>query len=225
MSTKPKILVIATQKGGVGKSTLSANLAITAQRVSSLRVGWIDTDPQGSLTAFYAARVKHGIEGGPLMANPELALPSAVRRLADAGCDLVVIDTPPSLPTWLPRVLDTADFVLVPTTDGRADMQASAATVKLIKSHERPFAFALTMVKGGTTLAAQATLKLSQLGVVAATISHRMVYKQSWALGFGVIEDGAGAKGPAAKEIEGLWDFLGTELGLIEPDKGEVSYA
>ncbi len=44
-----RILTIASQKGGAGKTTLAAHLAVEAERAGAGPVAVVDTDPQGSL--------------------------------------------------------------------------------------------------------------------------------------------------------------------------------
>ena len=49
-------IVAASQKGGSGKTTLSGHLAVEAARAGTGEIALIDTDPQGSLAAWWNAR-------------------------------------------------------------------------------------------------------------------------------------------------------------------------
>ena len=51
-----RILTIASQKGGAGKTTLTAHLAVEAGRAGAGPVAVVDTDPQGSLSAWWNTR-------------------------------------------------------------------------------------------------------------------------------------------------------------------------
>jgi chromosome partitioning protein len=51
-----RILTIASQKGGAGKTTLAAHLAVEAERAGAGPVAIVDTDPQGSLAAWWNSR-------------------------------------------------------------------------------------------------------------------------------------------------------------------------
>lgn len=218
----PKIVVVAAQKGGVGKSTLSANLAISANQAGVV-AGWIDLDPQGSLRAFYADRMENeGAENGPLMTDPELLVPDAIERLGQHDCRVVFIDTPPSMTGWLQDVIELADFVVVPTQDGLADLRACAPTVRMIREAHKPFAFVLTMVKPATRFAARASQKLSQIGPVAGSINHRISYKEAWAYGMGVVER-CGPKSDAAREVKEVWGYVSSQL-WGEENKRSVKY-
>ncbi|MDE2462343.1 MAG: ParA family protein, partial [Alphaproteobacteria bacterium] len=50
------VLVLASQKGGSGKTTLSGHLAVEAMLAGVGPVALIDTDPQGSLAEWWNAR-------------------------------------------------------------------------------------------------------------------------------------------------------------------------
>jgi len=51
-----RILTIASQKGGAGKTTLTAHVAVEAERAGAGPVAIVDTDPQGSLAAWWNTR-------------------------------------------------------------------------------------------------------------------------------------------------------------------------
>ena len=53
-----KVITIAQQKGGTGKTTLAVHLALAFIKYHSLKVAIIDTDPQGSLGQWFVIREK-----------------------------------------------------------------------------------------------------------------------------------------------------------------------
>ena len=53
-----KVITIAQQKGGTGKTTLSVHLALAFIKYHSLKVAIIDTDPQGSLGKWFMIRTE-----------------------------------------------------------------------------------------------------------------------------------------------------------------------
>jgi chromosome partitioning protein len=115
-----KIITIAHQKGGVGKSTLAINLALCFQ--DQLSVAIVDTDLQGSLY-----HIKEDF--------PDLAIISA-DQLADIqklAYDLIIVDTPPYLSNRLPELFLHSDLILVPTKAGFFDLMAIRSTIALIK--------------------------------------------------------------------------------------------
>jgi chromosome partitioning protein len=119
-----KIITIAHQKGGVGKSTLAINLALCFQE--QLSVALIDTDLQGSL---YHIREDF----------PDLAI-IGIDRLQDIqqlAYDLIIIDTPPYLSNRLPELFLYSDFILVPTKAGFFDVMAIRSTLALIKEAQQ----------------------------------------------------------------------------------------
>lgn len=82
-----KILVLASQKGGAGKTTLAAHLAVAAEQAGAGPAVLLDTDPQGSLSAWWNSRE----DDTPALAAASLAeLPAKLRALAKPTARLTV---------------------------------------------------------------------------------------------------------------------------------------
>jgi chromosome partitioning protein len=141
-----KVITVAHQKGGVGKTTLSLNLATFFK--DHLKVGLLDGDPQESITGLGSL-----LEGVTIIPHDKLQHLVTIQD----EIDLLVIDTPPYLTTKLPELFDLSDYVLIPTKVGYLDVMAIKATIALLKEAQvrRPHLKAgvvLNMVKNRTTI-------------------------------------------------------------------------
>ena len=56
-----KVITIAQQKGGTGKTTIAVHLALAFIKYHNLKVAIIDTDPQGSLGKWFMIRTEKKI--------------------------------------------------------------------------------------------------------------------------------------------------------------------
>jgi chromosome partitioning protein len=140
-----KIITVAHQKGGVGKSTLTLNLAACLKN-SGLKVAILDTDAQGSL-----AGTNYALKGIDFVGFEEL---SNVRTMT---YDILVIDTPPYLTNSLGDLFGFSDYVLIPTTIGIYDVLAIRSTLAIIAEVQktRPqlkYGVVLNRVRSGTNL-------------------------------------------------------------------------
>jgi len=115
-----KIITIAHQKGGVGKSTMALNLALCFQ--DQLKVALVDSDLQGSIY-----HVKDDFPG------LDILLAEKVNDIPKLDYDLIIVDTPPYLSNKLTDLFLISDFVLVPTKAGFFDVMAIKATLALIR--------------------------------------------------------------------------------------------
>ena len=106
-----KVLTFASQKGGSGKTSLAASIAVAATEEGET-VAAIDTDAQGSLAAWGRRRQVRGIE---VEASEPSRLRQAVTRIRKAGAtSLLIVDTPGLFGAGVALALQDADFVLVP---------------------------------------------------------------------------------------------------------------
>lgn len=195
-----RVIVIASQKGGAGKSTLSAHIAVQAVREGQKGVMLIDTDPQGSLTAWHEAR--RAEEPGRLELEFD-AIPAGLQVLRERGAGLVVIDTAPSRSESNRALFRLADLVVIPVRPSPADLWAVSATVEQLKADNVPFVFVLNAIKSAASITAQAAAALSHHGRVAQTfVADRTAYAAA-------MVDGSAAqelqpRGPAAREMAEL---------------------
>ncbi len=204
-----RVVTVAQQKGGAGKTTVAANLAI-ALAGRGLSVALIDTDPQGSLGRWFLAR-----RGRPGGAGVEFSTASAwgvsfecekLRRQAD----VVIVDTPPKVDADLRPALREADLVLVPVAGSMLDLWAVDGVMDLIAREGRRALIVLNRVKGGARLTETVATAAEGVGkVAAARLAARVVYAETLGEGRAVTE----ARGPAAAEVEALADEVLAALG------------
>lgn len=216
---RPKVLVVASQKGGVGKTALSAHLAVAAEQAGFGPVAIYDTDPQQSLARWFHDREA---ETPRLALGGVAELPATLDRLGAAGIRLMVVDTPPALTDAIQAVIGFADFVLIPTQDGKTDIAAISSTVRLVRELDKPYAFALTFIKRNTTQATSAAMLLSKHGAMAGSVAHRMAFKTAWNDGRTALE--TEPRGKAADEVREVWSHVGEAIGLVRIKRKEKAY-
>jgi len=200
-----KIITVAHQKGGVGKTTLALNLS--ACFAQGLKVGVLDVDLQGSLTG-----VKDDLENITFVPyNGKL------ETLKKLDFDIFIIDTPPYLTDKLSDLFSISDFVLIPTKVSFADVMAVRATIDLLKQAEkkRPqlvYGVVLNMVKPRTALNEEIREVLGQyqVPILQTGISERVSYIRSFVTsGIFNTEDEK-----AKEEIAQLADEILVKLGM-----------
>lgn len=202
------VIVLASQKGGAGKTTLAAHLAVAAEVAGDGPTVLIDTDPQGSLSAWWNVREAQT----PAMAITTIAtLSDKLTELALAGYRLAVLDTPPAITEAIGSVVQSAELVLIPTRPSPHDLRAVGSTVELVQAAAKPFVFAVTQAKPNARLTVQAVAALSAHGAVAPAIVHdRVDYAGSMIDGRTVLE--TDPKGRSAAEMTQLWAFLKAQI-------------
>jgi chromosome partitioning protein len=196
-----KTIVITSQKGGSGKTTLAAHLAVEAERVGDTPTWLIDTDKQATLSLWHERRESTM----PQRADAPFArLAEALKVLHEQGAAYCLIDTPPTISEQSTTVLALADLVLIPVRPSPADLWAVSETVSLVKEADKPFLFVITQAKAQASITAQTIAALSEHGRVAqAFIADRVPYAVAMTGGRTAPE--LGAKSAAAEEVAALW--------------------
>jgi chromosome partitioning protein len=208
------VLVMASQKGGSGKTTLSGHLAVEADQARIGPVALIDTDPQGSLSHWWNARAA----SSPHFAKVGLLdLGEALVQLEKSGIKLAVIDTPPAITDSISQVVAHADLVVIPTRPSPHDLRAVGATVDIAERHGKPLIFVMNGATARARITGEAAVALSQHGTVApVTLHHRVDFAASMVDGRTVGE--VVAKSQSAKEIRDLWIYIQDRLSRLKHD-------
>ncbi|MDF1793842.1 MAG: ParA family partition ATPase [Thalassobaculaceae bacterium] len=206
-----RILTVAQQKGGAGKTTLAAHLAVAIAETGKT-VAVVDIDPQASLSSWWDMRGDLGLPAptdakgkGGLTVHRITGWRTAneVEKLA-RDHDVVVVDSPPHAETEAKIAVRIADLVLVPLQPSPMDFWATQATLDLAKSEKTPALLVLNRVPSRASLTEAMTAKIREMGakVAKASIGNRVALAASLLEGKGVTE--YQRRGTAAAEIRAL---------------------
>lgn len=206
-----RILTVAQQKGGAGKTTLAAHLAVAIAQTGKT-VAVVDIDPQASLSSWWDMRTEMGI-AEPTDAKGKGGLSvhritgwrtaNEVEKLA-RDHDVVVVDSPPHAETEAKIAVRIADLVLVPLQPSPMDFWATQATLDLAKSEKTDALLVLNRVPPRASLTEAMTAKIGEMGakVAKSAIGNRTALAASLLEGKGVTE--YQRRGTAAAEIKAL---------------------
>jgi chromosome partitioning protein len=196
------VIAVVNSKGGTGKTTLSAALAVRAAK-DSRRVALADLDPQRSLVQWWERR---GATENPTVFEGVDEAADAVERVALAGYDWLFLDCPPAFLQTIEEAIHSADFAIIPIKPSLVDLTATQDTIAIARDAETPFLVVINdAVKSDEKLLDGARAFLRKFSVPAAdtTMFHRTSHIRGMTVGKSAAEVTGGAT--AAKDIEELW--------------------
>lgn len=201
------IISVLNQKGGVGKTTLSVNLA-RAYTKSNIKTLLVDSDYQGS------AQRWHERSGGDLIdmtCLPMNTLDKDILKYVTGGYDRIIIDGIPRVSTLTICAIKCADLILIPVQPSPYDVWATADLVQNV--HDKinlsdgrtKAAFVVSRKITGTKLGRdiQEELKKLDLPVLINGTSQRVAYATSVEKGLTVL-DGEYERSEAFQEINNI---------------------
>lgn len=215
MGAVMNIVTFASRKGGSGKSTLTAHLAVHACKPSR-RLLLIDADSQGSLTIWHQIRGRFE----PALKNGAGGIANILDRAKHEGIEWVLIDTPPNMSAVVGEAIRAATLVVVPARLSLFDLAAVRETIHVARELGTPYAVVMNAVPprrdgAETTFVKRARDVLAQLNVPVwnGRITHRAAY-------YLAIESGEGAREydndpQAVSEIADLWSAIERSVKAI----------
>ena len=188
-------------KGGVGKSTLCAAVAVRASQ-ESRRVCIVDLDPQESVADWWRRR---GQPDNPTLFKGADRASDAVEALALDGWDWEFLDGPPGSLIITDDAIKVSDFVVIPMRASGLDLLASQDAVRLCQDAGVAYTVVLNSCQSRSrdklVEAARSTLFSSKVPIADTAVTQRVAFVTAMTTG----KTGAEKDAAAGEEIESLW--------------------
>ncbi len=211
------ILTLAQQKGGSGKTTLAAHLAV-AFMLGGKSVAVLDVDPQGSLGEWFEAREERFGEDEAGLTFRTASGWGARReaRSMARDFDMVVVDTPPKSDLESRPAIESADLVIIPIQPTPVDLWATDPTLELVGKERAEAMLVVNRALKRATLTGEMLAAIGGLGhrVADNSLGNRVAFAASMGDGRTVVETAPSSIAAQevlalAKEIEKLAKKLG----------------
>jgi len=205
-----KTIAIVSDKGGAGKTIVSVNLAVAAER-HGLATVIFDFDPRANSAVWGDARPDKIPEVIPAQA-PRLAVLLEQAKKNDAA--LVVLDTPGNALGIAEAVCPQADLILIPCRPFPPDLLSIVPTVRIALRSGKPTFVLLNAapVQGPEVEEAISAIGRAQVGVCPVVLYNRKSYASRFHQGLTAYE--ADPRGKAVKELQALFMWACQETGL-----------
>lgn len=219
------VVAIASEKGGVGKSTIAATLASHWHSLG-WRICVADLDPQATLLDWAAVAEVNDLEAPPVLAIGD-NVRSAINGTA-SNYDVTIIDCPGRMGRRLAGALMVADLVLLPVATGAPDAWALQRVLDRVgEARElRPELQATLVINRSLrTRVASATVDalrgIEGVEHCPVSIGNRAAIAEAVAAGTGVTVHNSGSV--AAFEASQLADWIADRIGLEPAEASDVA--
>ena len=208
-----KVITIAQQKGGTGKTTLSVHLALAFIKYHNLKVAIIDTDPQGSLGKWFMIRTEKKVSNeGLTFKTASLWGAQYEAKTLKTDHDIVIIDTPPKIESDARPSIEAADLVLIPMAASHVDFWATGAIVDIAKQANKKILIQINRSNQRSKLIDKTKNFIKSLDLLSTNtiIGNRQIYTSSMGEGKTAVEKQK--KGNAVEEIKNLSEQILSEI-------------
>ena len=197
-----KVISLANQKGGSGKTTLSANLSVLWSN-SGYKVAIIDADNQRSLSNWYDSRKKYYGENDTGITRYSFDSIDFNQTIKDIKkkFDFVIVDSPPSITMTSITILRSSNHIFVPVQPSPVDLLATIPFLDLISKEKKKSTVILNRVLPRARLTEAMILRLRYSGasIARSKICSRVIFAETFTVGRGVTDISVTSQ--SAKEI------------------------
>jgi chromosome partitioning protein len=193
-----KVITIAQQKGGSGKTTLAANLAVSLSSKHKLKTTILDADPQGSLGKWFIQRESRLKEKNLIeMKTSSLWGVQYESNSLKDKTDIVIIDTPPKIDADGRPAIQIADLILIPVSPSQVDFWATESIIDLAQREKKKILVVINRANAKSRLIKEAELFISKMKVQksAIIIGNRQIFISTMGMGLSAIEKQRSGKG------------------------------
>jgi len=208
-----KVITIAQQKGGTGKTTLAVHLALAFIKYHNLKVAIIDTDPQGSLGKWFMIRSEKKISNQNLtFKTASLWGAQYESKILKQDHDIVIIDTPPKIESDARPAIEAANLVLIPVAPSHVDFWATESIIEIAKKAKRKILIQINRANHRSKLISKTHEYIKSINISATKtlIGHRQIFITSMGEGKTVVEKQRKSK--AVEEIRKISEQILIEL-------------
>ena len=208
-----KVITIAQQKGGTGKTTLAVHLALAFIKYHNHKVAIIDTDPQGSLGKWFMIRSeKNSLNKNLTFKTASLWGAQYESKMLKQDHDIVIIDTPPKIESDARPAIEASDLVLIPVAPSPVDFWATESIIEIAKKAKRKVLIQINRANHRSKLISKTHEYIKSINVKSTDtlIGHRQIFVTSMGEGKTVVEKQRKSK--AVEEIKSISNQILLEL-------------
>ena len=198
------IISFLNQKGGVGKTTLSVNVAACLSLLGQ-KVLLIDADKQGTASTWASLRTESPFQ---VVSLSRENMARDAMKLA-AGFDFTIIDGPPQAETISRSCIVASDLVVLPIEPGGASRWSSDLTIRQVAEARElketlKCGFVVSRKIGGTVLGRDTRIMAADAGIPTfkTEIEQRIAYAEALTMGKTIFE--WAGRGAAVTEVQSL---------------------
>lgn len=198
----PKLIVVTSRKGGVGKSTISCHLSVCAGPDAVL----IDTDVQadeGSSSTWMKARSAQAPRFYSFADYRQHGIDRLLTQAEIDGASHVIVDTAPRADAEIAGLVSRASINIVVTEPSFLALSALPRSLAIAQAAGKPIVIAINKVKSQRLESTQAREALAEIGIPVFEFSDLADFARALANGQAVHE--FSPKGKAAEQIRALW--------------------